>query len=125
MNKSSHVQVTVTLRKETYEAVNEIITKTGRNWSSVVDDALNMWILTIDPVTGMKHSAPAVVSLGEPQPPTCPHCGRFVIYEDIAYAPLGFCLNCGDVTVSEDEVKQFQILRERFWNEIKKLQRGE
>lgn len=101
------VEVVVKIKPDIHSQIVALIEKTKFSWEKIVNDALQMWLLQTDPMTGLRTVSPTAVPINEPEPPKCPHCGHFVITETTKYAEAGFCLFCGEVTVSQDQLDEY------------------
>jgi len=105
--KKSVVKVEFEVEEEVWQQVEAISRNAGMDINYIVNDALKMWLLQADPITGLKMGVKLPAPLQPPEPPICPKCGAHVIPEESKYAPAGFCLVCGEVTVSKEQCDLF------------------
>lgn len=99
-------KLTVELPDDVYNDLVTLVKKGNRDINVVVTEAIRYWILNTDPVTTL---ALGIAPPRRPEPPTCPICKRYVIYEETPYAELGFCLFCGEVTVTKETIEEYQL----------------
>jgi len=101
------VKVEVEVESEVWQQVQAVAQNSGMDLNYIVNDALKVWLLQTDPITGLKLGTKLPAPLQPPEPPICPKCGAHVIPEENRYAPAGFCLVCGEVTVPKEQCDLF------------------